>query len=70
MVVTATVAAVGLAFFTYGFPVIGSCLEIGLPQILVVLMFALVNLAFYFLLIISEDLEVDYITVNLVMSDN
>lgn len=41
VVVTSTVAAVGLAFFTYGFPVIGSCVEIGLPQMLVVLTFAL-----------------------------
>eukprot|EP00250_Pteridium_aquilinum_P006096 c16078_g2_i1 orf=603-2153(+) len=41
VVVTPTVAAVGLAFFTYGFPVIGSCVEIGIPQMLVVLTFAL-----------------------------
>lgn len=41
VVVTPTVAAVGLAFFTYGFPVIGSCVEIGIPQILVVLIFVL-----------------------------
>ena len=70
MVVTATVAAVGLAFFTYGFPVIGSCLEIGLPQILVVLIFSLVNLAVYFLLRISEEPEVNCITANSVISDN
>lgn len=41
VVVTPTVAAVGLAFFTYGFPVVGSCVEIGIPQILVVIFFAL-----------------------------
>ncbi|KAI5059580.1 hypothetical protein GOP47_0025899 [Adiantum capillus-veneris] len=41
VVVTPTVAAVGLAFYTYGFPVIGSCVEIGIPQMLVVLIFAL-----------------------------
>ncbi|KAH7277224.1 hypothetical protein KP509_39G040900 [Ceratopteris richardii] len=41
VVVTPTVAAVGLAFFTYGFPVVGACVEIGIPQILVVVFFAL-----------------------------
>ncbi|MCO5587674.1 hypothetical protein L7F22_041625 [Adiantum nelumboides] len=41
VVVTPTVAAVGLAFYTYAFPVIGSCVEIGIPQMLVVLTFAL-----------------------------
>lgn len=41
VVVTPTVAAVGLAFFTYGFPVVGSCVEIGIPQILIVIFFAL-----------------------------
>ncbi|KAH7424291.1 hypothetical protein KP509_11G001400 [Ceratopteris richardii] len=41
VVVTPTIAAVGLAFYTYGFPVIGSCVEIGIPQMLVVLAFAL-----------------------------
>ncbi|KAI5070170.1 hypothetical protein GOP47_0014513 [Adiantum capillus-veneris] len=41
VVVTPTIAAVGLAFFTYGFPVVGSCVEIGIPQILVVVFFAL-----------------------------
>ena len=41
--VTPTVAAVGLAFFSYGFPVVGSCVEIGIPQILVVVFFALVR---------------------------
>ncbi|KAG6541030.1 hypothetical protein Mapa_017603 [Marchantia paleacea] len=41
VVVAPTVAAVGLAFFTYGFPYVGTCVEIGIPQILVVLIFAL-----------------------------
>ncbi|KAH7442494.1 hypothetical protein KP509_03G091600 [Ceratopteris richardii] len=41
VVVTPTVAAVGLAFFTYGFPVVGACVEIGIPQILVVVFLAL-----------------------------
>ncbi|CAM6129941.1 unnamed protein product [Calypogeia fissa] len=41
VVVAPTVAAVGLAFFSYGFPYVGTCVEIGIPQILVVLIFAL-----------------------------
>ncbi|KAJ7529575.1 hypothetical protein O6H91_15G057500 [Diphasiastrum complanatum] len=41
VVVAPTVAAVGLAFFSYGFPVVGSCVEIGIPQILILLFFAL-----------------------------
>ncbi|KAK9285378.1 hypothetical protein L1049_024569 [Liquidambar formosana] len=41
VVVAPTVAAVGLAFFSYGFPQAGSCVEISIPQILLVLIFAL-----------------------------
>ncbi|XP_059640377.1 nucleobase-ascorbate transporter 11 [Cornus florida] len=41
VVVAPTVAAVGLAFFSYGFPQAGSCVEISLPQILLVLIFTL-----------------------------
>ncbi|XP_042509396.1 nucleobase-ascorbate transporter 11 [Macadamia integrifolia] len=41
IVVAPTVAAVGLAFFSYGFPQAGTCVEIGLPQILLVLIFSL-----------------------------
>eukprot|EP01018_Ginkgo_biloba_P016663 Gb_16665 [translate_table: standard] len=41
VVVTPTVAAVGLAFFSYGFPQVGNCLEIGIPQLLLVVIFAL-----------------------------
>ncbi|KAF3782067.1 Nucleobase-ascorbate transporter 12 [Nymphaea thermarum] len=41
VVVTATVTAVGLSFYSYGFTEVGSCLEIGLPQILLVIIFAL-----------------------------
>ncbi|KAJ8637510.1 hypothetical protein MRB53_011777 [Persea americana] len=41
VVVAPTVAAVGLAFISYGFPQAGSCIEISLPQILLVLLFAL-----------------------------
>ncbi|XP_050381509.1 nucleobase-ascorbate transporter 11 [Argentina anserina] len=37
IVVAPTVAAVGLAFFSYGFPQAGSCVEISIPQILLVL---------------------------------
>ncbi|KAK9109054.1 hypothetical protein Sjap_017114 [Stephania japonica] len=41
VVVAPTVAAIGLAFFSYGFPQAGSCIEISIPQILVVLIFTL-----------------------------
>lgn len=43
MVVAPTVAAVGLAYFSYGFPQAGNCVEIGIPQVLLVLIFTLVN---------------------------
>lgn len=41
VVVAPTIAGVGLAFFTYGFPQAGSCVEISIPQILLVLIFTL-----------------------------
>ncbi|CAK9205934.1 unnamed protein product [Sphagnum jensenii] len=41
VVVAPTVAAVGLAFFAYGFPMVGTCVEIGIPQVLVIVFFAL-----------------------------
>ncbi|PIN05868.1 Xanthine/uracil transporter [Handroanthus impetiginosus] len=41
VVVAPTVAAVGLAFFSYGFPQAGACVEISLPEILLVLIFTL-----------------------------
>ncbi|CAL1400107.1 unnamed protein product [Linum trigynum] len=41
VVVGPTVAAVGLAFFSYGFPQAGSCVEISIPLILLVLIFTL-----------------------------
>ncbi|KAF7809394.1 nucleobase-ascorbate transporter 11-like isoform X1 [Senna tora] len=41
IVVAPTVAAVGLAFFSYGFPQAGTCLEISIPQIALVLIFTL-----------------------------
>ncbi|KAK7346061.1 hypothetical protein VNO80_20574 [Phaseolus coccineus] len=41
IVVAPTVAAVGLAFFSYGFPQAGSCMEISIPQIALVLIFTL-----------------------------
>jgi len=41
-VVAPTVAAVGLAFFSYGFPQAGTCPEITIPQIALVLIFTLV----------------------------
>lgn len=43
VVVAPTVAAVGLAFFSYGFPQAGSCVEISIPQIVLLLVFTLVN---------------------------
>ncbi|XP_020217893.1 nucleobase-ascorbate transporter 11 [Cajanus cajan] len=41
IVVAPTVAAVGLAFFSYGFPQAGTCPEITIPQIALVLIFTL-----------------------------
>ncbi|KAL5670390.1 hypothetical protein ACJX0J_022611, partial [Zea mays] len=38
VVVALTIAAVGLAFFSYGFPQAGSCVEISMPFILLVLL--------------------------------
>ncbi|RDX67085.1 Nucleobase-ascorbate transporter 12 [Mucuna pruriens] len=37
VVVSPTIAAVGLSFYSYGFPLVGTCLEIGAVQILVYL---------------------------------
>lgn len=46
VVVAPTIAAVGLSFYSYGFPQVGKCLEIGLVQILVVVIFSLVSFDF------------------------
>ena len=43
MVVAPTIAAVGLAFYGYGFPQVGACLEIGAVQIMLVIIFSLVR---------------------------
>lgn len=44
VVVSPTIAAVGLSFYSYGFPLVGTCLEIGAIQILVAIVFSLVSL--------------------------
>ncbi|XP_058197768.1 nucleobase-ascorbate transporter 12 [Rhododendron vialii] len=41
VVVAPTIAAVGLSFYSYGFPQVGTCLEIGAVQILLVIIFSL-----------------------------
>ncbi|KAK1276429.1 Nucleobase-ascorbate transporter 11 [Acorus gramineus] len=41
VVVAPTVASVGLAFFSYGFPQAGNCVGVTIPQILLVLVFTL-----------------------------
>lgn len=41
--VAPTVAAVGLALFSYGFPQAGTCVEISIPQIILLLVFSLVS---------------------------
>ncbi|KAG2670829.1 hypothetical protein I3760_14G105500 [Carya illinoinensis] len=41
VVVSPTIAAVGLSFYGYGFPLVGTCLEVGLVQILLVIIFSL-----------------------------
>ncbi|KAG6501560.1 hypothetical protein ZIOFF_041441 [Zingiber officinale] len=42
VVVAPTVAAVGLAYFSYAFPQAGNCVEISIPLILLILIFTLV----------------------------
>lgn len=44
VVVAPTIAAVGLAFFSYGFPHAGSCVEISMPLIVLLLLCTLVCL--------------------------
>ncbi|GFQ01415.1 nucleobase-ascorbate transporter 12 [Phtheirospermum japonicum] len=41
VVVAPTIAAVGLSFYSYGFPRVGTCIEIGVVQILLVIIFSL-----------------------------
>lgn len=41
IVIAPTVAAVGLAFFSYGFPQAGACIEISIPLIVLVIIFTL-----------------------------
>ncbi|XP_042475888.1 nucleobase-ascorbate transporter 12-like [Macadamia integrifolia] len=41
VVVAPTIAAVGLSFYSYGFPQVGTCIEIGSVQILLVIIFSL-----------------------------
>lgn len=41
VVVAPTVTALGLAFFSFGFPQAGACVEISIPEILLVLIFTL-----------------------------
>ncbi|KAL9244574.1 hypothetical protein vseg_018341 [Gypsophila vaccaria] len=41
VVVAPTIAAVGLSFYSYGFPQVGTCLEIGAMQICLVIIFSL-----------------------------
>ncbi|GMH12164.1 hypothetical protein Nepgr_014005 [Nepenthes gracilis] len=44
VVVAHTIAAVGLCFCSYGFPLVGTCIEIGVVQIVLVIIFCLVLL--------------------------
>lgn len=48
VVVAPTIAAVGLSFYSYGFPLVGTCLEIGAVQILLVVIFSLVSVVCFF----------------------
>ncbi|GJP53024.1 hypothetical protein CLOM_g12170 [Closterium sp. NIES-68] len=41
VVVAPTIMAVGLSFLSYGFPVIGRCVAIGLPELIIITIFAL-----------------------------
>ncbi|KAG1362139.1 nucleobase-ascorbate transporter 11 [Cocos nucifera] len=45
VVVAPTVATIGLAFFSYGFPQAGTCVEISIPLISLILIFTLVSLS-------------------------
>ncbi|KAG6401153.1 hypothetical protein SASPL_137998 [Salvia splendens] len=45
VVVAPTVTALGLAFFSFGFPQAGACVEISIPEIFLVLVFTLVPLS-------------------------
>lgn len=47
VVVSPTIAAVGLSFYSYGFPRLGACVEIGAMQILLVVIFSLVSCPFH-----------------------
>ncbi|KAL0417628.1 UNVERIFIED_CONTAM: Nucleobase-ascorbate transporter 12 [Sesamum radiatum] len=47
VVVSPTIAAVGLSFYSYGFPRVGTCIEIGVVQILLVVIFSLVPLSLF-----------------------
>lgn len=53
VVVAPTIAAVGLAFFSYGFPQAGSCVEISMPLILLVLLCTLVSFQHIFIFLIK-----------------
>lgn len=53
VVVAPTIAAVGLSFYSYGFPLVGTCLEIGAAQILLVVIFSLVSFRNSFMLFVS-----------------
>jgi len=44
VVVSSTIAAVGLSFYSYGFLLVGTCPDISAVQILVVIEFCLVSL--------------------------
>lgn len=44
IVVASTMAIVGLTFFTYGFTMVGTCVEIGLLQILIIVFFFPISL--------------------------
>ncbi|KAE9616731.1 hypothetical protein Lal_00034077 [Lupinus albus] len=41
VVISPTIAAVGLSFYSYGFPIVGTCIEIGAIQILVLIVCSL-----------------------------
>ena len=57
VVVAPTIAAVGLSFYSYGFPLVGTCIEIGAVQILVVIVFSLVSCFNWPWVFISFDMD-------------
>ena len=58
VVVSPTVAAVGLSFFSYGFTKVGSCIEMGVLQFMMVIIFALVSTEYTAKILLKTQLNI------------